>query len=180
MITVIYPSAGHHAKDPGAVANGRKEADMTIDFRNLVSKELTKRNHKHIMDKDWETNTQHQNRIKPGAGSVLIDFHFDAAGEKASGTTSFYANNASPLSKQFAADIVDTTAKVLGIPNRGARPESLTNRGRIGILHTKAGIACLLEIGFITNKFDVLMYEKHKHALAKAIAEILIRYDDMI
>lgn len=178
--TVVYPSAGHHDKDPGAMANGRKESDMNIDFRNLVSAELTSRGHRHIMDKDWETNTQHQKRIKPGPGSVLIDFHFDAASPSASGTTTYYASNANKLSIQFAQEIVDNVSEILGIPNRGARSEKLSNRGRIGILHTKAGIACLLEIGFITNLFDIAMYEKHKVKLAKVIAEILIRYDNMI
>ena len=91
MINLIpfkqFISAGHHDNDPGAVANGYQENELTKDLRNRIlkygnSKEI-------IVDRDSETNREYQNRIKPGAGSVVLDIHFDAGPEKVSGVTAF-------------------------------------------------------------------------------------------
>ena len=44
----VFISAGHNPKgikiDPGAVGNGFKEADLTVEFRDLVVSELKKLN----------------------------------------------------------------------------------------------------------------------------------------
>lgn len=179
MIEVIFPSAGHHDNDPGAVYNGVKEADKNKEFRNLVSKHLG--SHKHIMDKDSETNAQHQKRIKPGSGSVLLDAHFNAsANPSATGTEMIVANNASKQSIAMAKELADGTAQILGIKNRGVKTEAQTARGKIGILNLGAGIAVLAELCFISNKEDMAKYESCKEDLAKFYAETLIKYDNLI
>lgn len=179
MINVIFPSAGHHEKDPGAVYNGVKESEKNIEFRGLISKHLG--DHKHIMDKDSETNAQYQNRIKPGNGSVLLDIHFNAsANESANGTEMIIANNASAQSKQMATELAEGTACILGVKNRGVKTEAQTARGKIGILNLGAGIAVLAELCFISNKDDMAKYESSKEDLAKFYAEFLIKYDNLI
>lgn len=177
----VYPSAGHHNADPGAVANGYREADLTKEFRNLLSEEFKKHNHDHIMDYDWETNRQHQNRIKPGSGSVLLDIHFNAFHKPtATGTEVFVAHNANQNSIDFATELAETTSRILGIHNRGVKKEGASQHSRIGILHTKAGIAALLEICFITNPDDMKAYQEGKLCLAVEIAKICMKYDDLI
>ena len=47
-----FISAGHHLKDSGAVGNGYKENELTIEFRNLVVSACLKRGLKVITDKD--------------------------------------------------------------------------------------------------------------------------------
>lgn len=179
MIEVIFPSAGHHDKDPGAVYNGVKEADKTKEFRNLLSKHLGA--HRHIMDKDSETNSQYQKRIKPGSGSVVLDIHFNASTDtSATGTEMIVANNASKLSIAMAQDLAEGTACILGVKNRGVKTESETARGKIGILNLGAGIAVLAELCFISNKEDMSKYESCKEELAKFFAQVLIKYDNMI
>lgn len=176
---VVYPSAGHHDKDPGAVYNGVKEADKTKELRNLISKYLGA--HKHIMDRDWETNREHQNRIKPGSSSVLADHHFDAStNTTASGVGVFVANNASVNSKTMAKEVVDGLSELIGIPNRGVRTESQSGRGRIGILHLGAGISILVEVCFISNPCDMAKYEVNKEKVAKFLAETYKKWDDKI
>lgn len=177
---VVFPSAGHHNNDPGAMANGFKEADLTKELRNLVSAVLTERGHRHIMDVDNETNRQYQGRIKPGAGSVILDIHFDAAQPSATGTTAFVANNANRNSQNFASEVAAVTAQILGIKNRGVRNEGHSQHSKIGILHKGAGIAALIEVCFITNVNDIAKYQTNKHKLAKAYAELLIKYDNLI
>lgn len=183
MIEVIFPSAGHHDKDPGAVSPNLKlkEADLTKEFRNLISHFLTKAGHKHIMDKDNETNRQYQSRIKPGAGSVLLDIHFNAsANPAATGTEMIVKNNPNNLSYDLANELAAGTACILGIANRGVKTESDTPRKRIGILHLNAGISVLAEICFMTNPDDIGKYFKKKEELACFYAETLIKYDNMI
>ena len=177
---VVFPIAGHHNNDPGAMANGYKESDLTKELRNLISDELSKRNHRHIMDDDAETNRQYQNRIKPGSGSVILDIHFDAAQPSASGTAAFVANNANINSQKFASELAAVTSKILGIPSRGVRTEGQSQHSKIGILHKGAGIAALIEVCFITNTSDMIKYQANKQNLAKAYAEILIKYDNLI
>lgn len=176
---VVFPSAGHHNNDPGAVYNGIKEADKTKELRDLISKFLG--NHKHVTDKDWETNRQYQNRIKPGSGSVLADHHFDAStNTSASGVGVFVANNANPNSKAMAQEVVDGLSEIMGLPNRGVRTESQSGRGRIGILHLGAGIAILVEVCFISNPYDMAKYEVNKEKVAKFLADVYKKWDDRI
>lgn len=179
MIKIVFPSAGHHDKDPGAVYNGIKEADKTKELRNLISKHLG--THKHITDYDCETNRQYQNRIKPDNGSVIFDIHFNASTNAlVSGTEMIVGNNASKHSIEMASELVSGTSKILGIPSRGVKTETQTARGKIGILNLGAGIAVLAEVCFLSNTSDMIKYEANKEALAKFYASVLKKYDDLI
>ena len=178
---VVYPIAGHNNSDPGAVYNSQKEADKTKEFRDLVSKNLSAKGHKHIKDSDDENNRQLQNRIKPGSGSVLIDHHFNASSNlNATGTEVIVSNNANANSKALAKELAEGTACILGIANRGVKTEAQTARGRIGILNLNAGIACLIEIAFLSNPNDMVKYELKKDELARFYADTYIKYDNLI
>lgn len=176
---VVYPSAGHHDKDPGAVYNGVKEADKTKELRNLISKYLGA--HKHIMDRDWETNREHQNRIKPGSSSILADHHFDAStNSSVSGVGVFVANNASANTIAMGKEVAEGLSQIIGIPNRGVKTEAQSGRGRLGILHLGAGIAILVEVCFISNPCDMAKYELVKEKVAKFLADVYKKWDDII
>lgn len=177
---VTYPSAGHHNGDLGATANGYREGELTQELRNLVVKELSRLNVKYITDKDDENNRQYQGRIRPGAGSVIFDIHFNAGPPTATGTEVIVANEANERSKQFAKELADGTAKILGIRNRGVKDETGTHYSRIGILRLPAGTAALMEVCFITNMSDMAAYQVNKERLAAFYAETLKKYDDMI
>jgi N-acetylmuramoyl-L-alanine amidase len=179
MIKIVYPSAGHNNFDPGAVYNGIKEADKTKELRNLISKHLG--THKHITDYDCETNRQHQNRIKPGSGSVLADHHFDASpNTTVSGVGVFVATNANANSLAMAKEVAEGLSKIMGIPNRGVKTEAQSGRGRLGILHLGAGIAILVEVCFLSNPCDMAKYEANKEKVAKFLADIYKKWDDKI
>lgn len=179
-IKVVFPSAGHHLKDSGAFYNGRKESAEMLCIRQLVVQELNSSNHANIPDLDDETASQHQGRIKTGNGSVVCEFHLNASVNlTATGTEAVISNTATANSKQMAIELTDTTSRILGIRNRGVIPESKTARGKIGIVN-KAGTSVLLEICFLSNENDMNAFDAHKVALAKAYAEILIKYDNLI
>lgn len=180
----VFISAGHNPKgikvDPGAIGNGFKEADLNIDFRDLVIDQLRSKGVKVIMDNDNERLGEYLARIKPGNGSVVLEFHFDAAASpSATGTTSLFGSDADRLDKAFAKELVDTTSRILGIKNRGAISEADSHRGSLGLMREQ-GIVALLELGFISNPNDLKQYQKYKHALAIEIANIIKRYEDII
>lgn len=180
----VFISAGHNPKgikiDPGAIGNGFKEADLNVEFRNLVIDQLKSKGVKVISDNDDERLGDYLSRIKTGNGSVVLEFHFDAAASpSATGTTSLYGNDADRLDKAFAKELVDATSRILGIKNRGAKSEAESHRGSLGLMR-KQGIVALLELCFISNPKDLEQYQKYKLALAIEIASIVKRYEDII
>ncbi|MGE9312897.1 N-acetylmuramoyl-L-alanine amidase [Niabella sp. CJ426] len=183
---MIFISAGHNSKskkvkaDPGAVANGYKEGDLTIEFRDLVCKELDALKAPYITDADEETLAMYLQRIKTGPGSVVIEYHFDAASNPAAtGTTGLIEIEADRLDKAFAKELTESTAAILGIRNRGVLDEGQSHRGRLGLMR-EDGIICLVELGFITNKSDLDRYFANKQLLARRHAEIIVKYENII
>lgn len=179
-----FISAGHNPKgikvDPGAVANGFHEADLAVEFRNLVVNLLQKRNVKVITDKDDERLGDYLKRIQTGSGSVVLEFHFDAAASTtATGTTALIGSDADRLDKAFAKELADTTAEVLSIKNRGVLSEKDSHRGSLGLMREQ-GIVALLELCFITNDKDLNSYFLNKNELAVKIADIVKRYEDLM
>lgn len=175
-----FISAGHHLKDPGAVANGLQENNLTMRVRDKVVELVRAKGYTVIVDKDTETLAEYLKRIQPGEGSVVVEFHFDAGViNQATGTSSFYADGASANTRAFALEMAATGAKILGIPNRGAHSETESHRGRLGLVH-EAGINCLVEIAFITNTKDIHSFETHFNELCEAYANVIMKYDDLV
>lgn len=187
---MIFISAGHNNQkgtknyDPGAVGKivGTQilEADLTQDFENLVLSEVTRKGFKYITDDPNESLGEYLRRIQTGSGSVVLEFHFDAAASpSATGTTVIVGSDADRLDKAFAQELVNATSTVLGIKNRGVISEGKSNRGRLGLMREQ-GIVALLELAFISNPNDIAAYHKNKAKLASAIADIVIKYEKMI
>jgi len=181
---MIFISAGHNPngikKDPGAIGNGFHEADLAVEFRNLVVAILRGKKTEVITDKDDERLGTYLERIKTGNGSVVLEFHFDAAAAAtATGTTVLIGNDADRLDKAFAKELVDANASILGIKNRGVKTEADSHRGSLGLMR-ESGTVALLEICFISNTNDLRQYQNHKISLASKIAEIVERYEKLI
>lgn len=181
---MVFISAGHNPKgikvDPGAVGSGFREADLAIEFRDLVIKECLRLGLKVIQDKDDERLGTYLERIKTGSGSVVIEFHFDAAAStSATGTTALIEAEADRLDKAFAKELVELTSKTFGIKNRGVITEKESHRGSLGLMREE-GIICLLELCFISNKQDIQLYKANKEKLAFSIARVIKKYEDLI
>lgn len=181
---MIFISAGHNPKgikpDPGAVANGYHEADLAVQFRNLVASELSKLGAQFVTDNDDERLAQYLERIKTGGGSVVLEFHFDAAASStATGTTALVGDDADRLDLAFAKKLAEATALHLNIKNRGVLSESSSHRGRLGLMR-ESGTVALLELCFISNQKDLQAYMSGKEKLASAIAKILVEFEAMV
>jgi N-acetylmuramoyl-L-alanine amidase len=182
---MIFLSAGHHSKaslitrDPGAIGNGYKEGDLTIEFRDLVSSELNLLKIPHKKDSDEENLQSYVNRIQTGSGSVVIEYHFDAATTTATGTTSLIEIDGDRLDKAFAKELSSVTSLILDIKDRGVKSEADTRHKRLALMKEE-GIICLHELCFITNKDDISKYHLKKKELAKAHAKIIAKYEAII
>lgn len=182
IIDKTFPFAGHSDKDPGAVHNGRKEAEETKKARDLFIEYFPKGRSEVIPDKDWETNRQVQTRIQAGDGSVIFDIHFNAGSPTAGGTECLvnrkdFANKNS-MSYRMADEISKVTSEILGIRNRGVKCESSTRHGRLGVLNLGAGCSVLWEVCFISSVLDMQKWDLKKNELMKKVAEIVQKYDD--
>lgn len=182
-LQVTFPLAGHHNNDSGAVYNGRFENKETQRIRNCINAYLLKLGVKFISDDDNQTLSQVIKSINPGSASVLYEAHLDASvNASATGTTcvvSAASFAAKDNSYKMASEICEVTSKLLGIRNRGVISETLSHRGKLGILHTKSGVSVLHEWCFISNVNDMKALDLNLEKVCKEIAIILKKYDDL-
>ncbi|MDO4708245.1 MAG: N-acetylmuramoyl-L-alanine amidase [Pseudomonadota bacterium] len=164
----IFLSAGHSNTDPGAVANGLKEADVAVEFRNMVAHYLRDMGIPHAADGGGKTNLPLGRAAKLAAAyAIAVEFHCNAAANPAatgaevlSGTTAF----------TLADKLSTAIASALGIRNRGAKPENAGQHSRLAFV--RAG-GLIVELFFLTNPEDVATYAQRKWLAAKAVAKVL-------
>lgn len=177
---MIFNSAGHYKQDPGAVANGYKEADLTIEFRDLLNKELKALGAKTISDKDEENLGEYLSRIKTGDGSVVHEVHFNAATPSATGIEIVIPDRHTTDEFNCARELAAAINQFTGLKLRGDKgviTESATHRGKLAVMRPE-GLNVLTEMCFISNPNDLEKYFAAKHSIAKAFAVILKKYDD--
>lgn len=165
----MYISAGHSNSDPGAVGNGRREADIAVEVRNMVSFYLSRMKVRHELD-GLGTENYPLNAVVKRARlhKVAVEFHCNAAANKsATGVEVLCA----PKDYERAARICDAIASTLRIRNRGVKPENAGQHHRLAFV--QAG-GMIVELFFITNPSDVAAYDARKWVMAKAVAETLL------
>lgn len=171
----IIISAGHGGNDPGAVANGYTERDLTIEFRELLVKELLLLGVKPLIDDNKNALKQTLAWLvgKYSSKDILLDIHWNAASSKARGTEVIVPDNASIFENNFAKNILNVFVSN-GFINRGVKPESQTARKRLGWMRPPAE-NILIEVAFITNLLDMNLYQNLKYKLAKELSFVIYK-----
>lgn len=165
----IFISAGHNDNDPGAVANGYKEASVVCDFRDLVGWYLDKAGASFVTDGQKGVNIPLNEAVRIAKDhDICVEFHLNAASSSATGVETLSSEKDFPLANKLC----NAVSSRLGIRNRGAKPE---NSGQHKTLAFVQAGGIILELFFITNKDDLARYEAVKWLLAKDIADILIQ-----
>lgn len=165
----IFISAGHSDADPGACANGLREADVVTEFRDMVAHYLAEAGVTFTRDGSKGENLTLKQAIAmmPSRG-ISVEFHLNAAENKqATGVESLSRDNLKPLGEKLCAAISER----LSIKNRGANGESAGQHTRLAFV--SAG-GLILELFFVTNVADVESYKAKKWLVAKDVAQILI------
>ena len=165
----VFLSAGHSDTEPGAVAFRRKEADIAVEFRNLVSFYLLRAGVPHELDGTETTNLPLREAVvKAKKHPIGLEFHCNAStSAKATGTECLSAPDDTALS----AAISKAISTALGIKDRGAKPENAGQHHRLAFVQA-GGI--IVELFFLTNSADLAAYDAKKWLAAKAVADILI------
>lgn len=165
----VFVSAGHSGTDPGAVAFGRKEADVAVEFRNMVAFYLQRAGVPHEMDGQGTVNLPLREAVVKARKHPLgVEFHCNAAASaQATGVECLSA----PKDAGLSADLCKALSGALGIRNRGAKPEGAGQHARLAFV--QAG-GVIVELFFITNPADLAAYDAKKWLAAKAVADVLI------
>lgn len=170
---VFVVSAGHSDVDPGAVANGVKEADVAKDMRNMVVKKLRERGHSVLTDGDYDVNKPLSEAIKLiNRDGLAIEIHCNAASAPtATGVESISLPPLKGISQRLSKAIAAVTKdKVRG--DDGWIDQSKSARGRLGFVNA-GGI--IIELFFLTNKQALEQYNATKWLVASAIANELVK-----
>ena len=170
MARSVFLSAGHSDSDPGAVAHGYREADIAVEFRNMVSFYLTRARVNHDLDGKGTDNLPLREAIKRASlHSIAVEFHCNAA-------TAISATGVETLSHPqdmfLGSQIAKAIADALRIKNRGSKPENAGQHHRLAFIRDANGI--IVELFFLTNINDLAAYQARKWLAAKAVAEVLI------
>ncbi len=164
---MIYLSAGHSTVDPGAVAFGRKEADIASEFRNMVSFYLLHANVKHQVDGTGAQNVPLTEAIKSARNChPSLEFHCNAGPAAATGVETLSGPKDTDLGVAICAAIADA----LKIRSRGAKGEDSGQHHRLAFVQA-GGI--IVELFFISNATDLAAYDERKWLAAKAVADVL-------
>ena len=179
----IFITAGHDpALDPGAVYNGVREADLTLELRDLIVKEIFAAEPGTVVNTDPQkaTLTQVWNWLfgKISNNDIAVDIHFNAAGFPAFGSEVFYRVPAKLEELNFCTELLNAITKPSGFRSRGIKPETQTQHKKLWIFNhaVTRPMAALLEICFISNTEDLEKYNEAKHKIAKAIAAVLVKW----
>lgn len=168
QLKTITITAGHSDTDPGAAANGYTEADIVTEFRDLVSMRLTVLGIRHVTDGDDGENWPLSLAVEMAADAdIAVEFHCNAATPAASGTETL----SRPAQFALGEQLCQATAHVLGIANRGAKPEGSGQHSRLAYVSSGGGI--IHELFFMTNLDDLVAYQERKGQLAVAVADVI-------
>lgn len=151
----VYMIPGHGAADPGAIAYGRQEADLT---RTLVSKvcALTGWGHSDF-NLNAYTDTDKVIKNMPKNVDLVIEVHFNAfTNQSAAGTEIWIPNGTSPGDYPF-----NVTAFLMRLSNYMDTTYRGIKQGAFRVIRKIASLgipALLLEVCFMTNPQDMTKY----------------------
>lgn len=165
----LYISAGHSDVQPGAVANGKQENKVVLEFRDLVANELRKLDCIFGTDGvEGQNLTLNESANTAKNYDLAVEFHLNAGPATATGVETLSAPKDYALCNEICSIISDS----LNIKNRGAKPEDSGQHKRLAFVQA-GGI--IVELFFITNKQDLSKYEQNKLKLAKEVADVLYK-----
>lgn len=173
---MIFLSAGHSTVDSGATTVqivdgklvGRKEADIVVEFRNLVAYYLRAWGVDFDTDGNGTENVPLAATVKMiGRDRPAIEFHCNSASATIAGGVETLSNR---KDMELGEKLCVAVATALGIKNRGAKPEDAGQHHRLAFVQA-GGI--ILELFFLSNPKELAAYDARKWLAAKAVANVL-------
>ncbi|HWL23345.1 MAG TPA: N-acetylmuramoyl-L-alanine amidase [Ureibacillus sp.] len=170
-MVVVMLDYGHGGKDPGAVYQGRKEADDVLKLGMAVAKKLrsvginVKETRKSDNFLSLEERSNYERKVRP---HYFISLHRNAfKPEHASGVETFVYLTNNTQSGEVAKEIQNRLVKI-GFKNRGVK------KANFHVLRETYAPAVLIEVGFIDNSIDNKIFDSKFDKMVDAIAEGII------
>jgi N-acetylmuramoyl-L-alanine amidase len=164
----MFLSAGHSEADPGACAQGRREAEIAVDFRNMVSAYLIRAGVVHETDGTSTRNLPLRDAVRSAARhTVAVEFHCNASSNpNAGGVETLSKPNRLQVGSRICAAVADT----LLIRNRGPKLDNSGQHHRLAFCEA-GGI--IVELFFLTSVTDLRAYDARKWLAAREVARVL-------
>lgn len=168
--------AGHGESDSGAVANGYIEAELTREVVRKLKPQLDRYADVTIADteKNWYT---YKNRVSLNFSlyDYVLEIHFNAAVNDTKGNgrttgTEIYITT-SEKTHGVETEIVKGLSAI-GFTNRGVKRKNFSVIARA---KNQGVSSALLEVCFIDDLDDMLLYQSQKDNVIKAIANGIVK-----
>ena len=169
----VYVGIGHGGSDPGAVANGYKEKDLTLAIGKACYDELVRHGVQTKISRTTDKYMSVNQKVKESdsfGADYCLDIHINAGGGDG---CEVYHHHLGGKSKQLAGNI-NEALKAIGQNSRGLKVKmnSKGNYDYFGIIRDTKASAVLVECGFIDNKTDLAQFntaeEQKKFGIAIA------------
>lgn len=171
----VFIDAGHGGKDPGAMANGVREADINLSVALKVEQKLKARNISVMMSRTTNVFVELKERARLAneyGAHVFVSIHQNAASSSSARGIETYYHEAKPQHKLFASKIQTELINKTGANNRGVLSQDfLVNRETIMP-------SALVESGYITNYSEAmaLSTDSYQEKVANAIVDGVVNY----
>lgn len=167
-------SAGHGGTDPGACANGCKEADIALDMRERVASCLLAMRHTVLQDGGQGQNLPLNQAVAMVKSTDLaVELHCNAGPSTATGIEVI----SPPALKLVAQRIAKAIAGVTGQRLRGQAGWIDVSQSQHSRLAFVSAGGLIVEMVFISNASDLANFLRLKDDVAQAIAGAICAYE---
>lgn len=167
-------SAGHGGADPGAVAFGRREADIALTMRELVATRLLEMRHAVMQDGACGQNLPLRDALRLIKGTDLaVELHCNAGPATATGVEVIAPAHLRPVAQRIARAIaLETGQRLRGQGGWIDQAQSQHQR----LAWVQAG-GLIVEMVFLTNPADLRAFLDKQERIAQAIAGAICAYE---
>jgi N-acetylmuramoyl-L-alanine amidase len=189
---LIVLDAGHGGKDPGAMAGGLVEKDITLQLALLLRRELRRMGFKIVLTRDHDMELRLSDRVRRAAAlhpNLFVSLHCNASlSPESQGieTFAYLPARLRPGKKRLipladAPDIVTRSSRMAKIIHKGLMRglaswgwrDGGPRLGRFAVLTLPDCPCLLLEMGYLTNKSDA--YRLRSVAARRRMAAVLAK-----
>ena len=175
---LVFLGVGHGGKDPGAVANGKKEADINLNIAMACRDELVRNGVEVKMsrmsdeDDPLPEEIQECNAYNP---DLAVDIHTNAGGGDGFEVYhTIYGGTGKTLAENIEAEVIKVGQNSRGIKTRKS---DSTGKDYYGFIRQTSCPAVICEIGFIDNKADLQDFDEQAEQIkfGKAYARGILK-----
>lgn len=174
----VVIAAGHGGKDPGAVGNGVNEKDLALQIALKIGYILA-RNNVHVVQTrktDVFVSLADQAKIANDINAdLLLSVHLNSAENKNARGVETFSYPKSATGRKLARAVQRSVIQsAIFVGDRGCKEADFA------VLRLTKMPAALVELGFISNKEDVLLVQQNINAIADAVAVGILTYLEIV